>query len=314
MENIHLILAKTLGEPLDSELQVPAFLDGICDLELANYGDDQYTFQTYDDSNSIVYTAGIDGEVVSARKTLAGATVLPLVGIQSKLHYISLESLQYITSSVVNKDLTAMARLKKSITRSMDNYEAKLVLDLINNLSGQAVNLATADDVYSGIMAMYHKVMDFGNNFVLLCGSTVYEAINTYDRDHVQSFNFRLGIREMCKDLGIEIIKVVGNAGLDTTTSILPVLAATKAILVAKDSTISNSKPIMFVRRKVSPEVAKAMGLNVEGQRIITSVGGLQCIGTGNVLGYGVVGYESFGCAVVNAKAIAICDELALPA
>ena len=315
MEDFSLEIAKVIGQPIDSSLPVPAVLGEICDFDLAEYGNDVYYFASYDDNAEIIYTANDSGEVTSARKNPSGVTVLPLVGLQSNLAYVTLEEMQKVTSSVGNKDFTALARKKASITRSMDNYEVRKVLDILL-ATPQEVELATADDIYSGIMKMVHKVIDYGDNFVLLCGSTVWEAINTYDRDHVQSFNFRLGIREMCKDFGITIVKVVGNASLDTTTDARAVLSVTKAILVARNSTLVAGKPCIFVRRKIDPAFAALLGIPVdEAQRIVTTIGGLSVINSSkNILGYGVVGYESIAAACTNYKAIAWCDELTNPA
>ena len=316
MDKNFLEISRAFGQPLDSSLPVPKFLNEIASLGLADYGDDAYYFAAYDDNAEIIYTANEAGEVTSAKKSPSGATVIPLVGLQSTLYYVSLEEMQHITSSVGNKDLTALGRKKAQITRSMDNYEARLVCDLMLGVPSQEVELATADDIYSGIMKMAHKVIDYGDNFVLLCGSTVWEAINTYDRDHVQSFNFRLGIREMCKDFGITIVKVVGNAALDTTTDARAVLSVTKAILVARNSTLVAGKPCIFVRRKIDPAFATQLGIPVdEAQRIVTTIGGLSVVNNSkNILGYGVVGYESIAVACTNYKAIAWCDELTNPA
>ena len=309
-------IAKVIGQPIDSSLPVPAVIGEICDFDLAEYGDDVYYFAAYDDNAEIIYTAADAGEVTSAKKSPSGVTVLPLVGLQSNLAYVTLEEMQKVTSSVGNKDFTALARKKASITRSMDNYEVRKVLDLLLAITQQEVELATADDIYSGIMKMAHKVIDYGDNFVLLCGSTVWEAINSYDRDHVGSFNFRLGIREMCKDFGITIVKVVGNAALDTTTDARAVLSVTKAILVARNSTLVAGKPCIFVRRKIDPAFATQLGIPVdEAQRIVTTIGGLSVVNNSkNILGYGVVGYESIAVACTNYKAIAWCDELCSPA
>ena len=52
----------------------------------------------------------------------------------------------------------------------MDKYEVKRLLDVLLAIASQEVELATADDIYSGIMKMAHKVIDYGDNFVLLAG------------------------------------------------------------------------------------------------------------------------------------------------
>jgi hypothetical protein len=310
MEINNLEIAKVIGQPIDASLPVPFEISAICDIETAEFGEDVYYFAAYDNNTDIVYTAGDAGELTSNRKSPSGATALTFVGLQSDLAYVTINELQDA------KDQSGLARKKAAITRSMDKYEVKRLLDVILAIASQEVELATADDIYSGIMKMAHKVIDYGDNFVLLCGSTVWEAINSYDRDHVQSFNFRLSIKEMCREYGIEIIKVVGNVALDTTTSSAAVLSATKAILVARDSKLKAGKPCLFVRRKINPEVAAQLGIPADAaERLITTVGGLQVINNHkNILGFGVVGYECNIQAITNYLALAWCDELTNPA
>jgi hypothetical protein len=310
MEINNLEIAKTIGQPIDASLPVPVEISAICDIETAEFGEDVYVFAAYDNNTDIVYTAGDAGEITSNRKSPTGATSLTFVGLQSDLAYVTINELQDA------KDQSGLARKKAAITRSMDKYEVKRLLDVILAISSQEVELATADDIYSGIMKMAHKVIDYGDNFVLLCGSTVWEAINSYDRDHVQSFNFRLSIKEMCREYGIEIVKIVGNVALDTTTSSAAVLAATKAILVARDSKLKAGKPCLFVRRKINPEVAAQLGIPADAaERLITTIGGLQVINNHkNILGFGVVGYECNIEAITNYLALAWCDELCSPA
>lgn len=310
MEINNLEIAKVIGQPIDAALPVPFEISAICDIETAEFGEDVYYFAAYDTNTDIVYTAGDAGEITSNRKSPTGATGLTFVGLQSDLSYVTINELQDA------KDQTALARKKAAITRSMDKYEVKRLLDVILNIASQEVELATADDIYSGIMKMVHKVADYGDNYVLLVGSTVWEAINSYDRDHVNSFNYRLGIKEMMKDFGIELVKVVGNVALDTTTSSAAVLSATKAILVARDSKLKAGKPCLFVRRKINPEVAAQLGIPADAaERLITTIGGLQVINNHkNILGFGVVGYESNIEAITNYLALAWCDELTNPA
>jgi hypothetical protein len=310
MEINNLEIAKTIGQPIDASLPVPVEISAICDIETAEFGEDVYYFAAYDNNTDIVYTAGDSGEITSNKKGVTGATSLTFVGLQSDLAYVTINELQDA------KDQSGLARKKAAITRSMDKYEVKRLLDVILEIHSQEVELATADDIYSGIMKMAHKVIDYGDNFVLLCGSTVWEAINSYDRDHVQSFYFRLSIKEMCKEYGIEIIKVVGSVALDTTSSSAAVLSATKAILVARDSKLKAGKPCLFVRRKINPEVAAQLGIPADAaERLITTIGGLQVINNHkNILGFGVVGYECNIQAVTNYLAISWCDELTNPA
>jgi len=74
-------------------------------------------------------------------------------------------------------------------------------------------------------------------------------------------------------------------------------------------------KPCLFVRRRIDPAIAAQLGFPVDSsERIITTIGGLSIINNSkNILGYGVVGYESIALAVTNPYAISWCDELTSP-
>lgn len=305
-------IAKTIGQPIDATLPVPLEISEIADIETAEFGEDVYYFASYDNNTDILYTAGDAGEITSNRKSPSGVTSLTFVGLQSDLAYVTLNELQDA------KDQTALARKKVAIGRSMDKLEVKRLLDTILAISSQEVELATADDIYSGIMKMVHKIVDYGDNFVLLCGSTVWEKINSYDRDHVTSFQYRLPIKEMMAQFGITVVKVASGStvAVDTTSSNAVILSATKAIMVARDSKLKVGKPCLFVRRKINPEVAAELGIPADqAQRLVTTLGGLTVINNHkNILGYGVVGYECVIHAVTNYLALCWCDELANPA
>ena len=300
-------IAKTIGQPIDSNIPVPIELQEICDLETAEFGEDVYYFASYDDNTDTVYTAADSGEVTSNKKSPSGATALTFVGYQSDLAYVTIHELQDA------KDQTALARKKAAITRSMDKQDVRKLLDTILAIASQEVELTSGQDLYDGILAMVHKVIDFGDNFILLVGSTVWEAINTYDKENADNFYYRVGIKEMLAQNGIKLVKVTGSTITLDSTSPVPVLAATKAILVARDSKLNvGGKPCLFVRRKINPAVAQLLGIEPnEAQRLITTIGGLQVINNHkNIMGFGVVGYECVIEAITNYKAISWSDTL----
>jgi len=302
-------IAKVIGQPIDSNIPVPLELTEICDIESAEFGEDVYYFAAYDDNVDTVYTAGDSGEVTSNRKSPTGATSLPLIGYQSDLAYVTIQEFQDA------KDQSALARKKAAITRSMDKLDVKRLLDLILGISGQKVTCISGEDLYDGILKMVNKVVDYGDNFILLVGSTVWEKINSYDKDNADNFHYRVGMKELLAANGIKIVKVTGSTVTLDSGSALPVLAATKAIMVARDSKINvGGKPCLFVRRKINPEVATLLGIEPDkAERLITTLGGLQVINAGkNILGYGVVGYECCVEAVTNFKAISWSDDLNL--
>jgi hypothetical protein len=299
-------IAKVIGQPIDTSLAVPFEITEIADIEFAEFGEDVYYFAAADDNTDTVYTAADSGEVTSNKKSPSGATSLTFVGLQSDLAYVTINELSDA------KDQTALARKKVAITRSMDKIEVKRLLDVILAISAQEVELDSGEDLYDGILKMVHKVIDFGTDFALLVGSTVWEAINKFDKDNADNFNYRISIKDMLKENGITLVKVVGQVKVDSG-SYDSVLSATKAILVARNSNLKVGKPCLFVRRRINPEVAGQLGIAPDAaQRLVTTIGGLQVINNHkNILGYGCIGYESVIEAVTLSKAVCWSDELA---
>lgn len=307
MERPDVLIAKTIGQPIDSALPVPFVLSEIADIDFADPGEDVYVWTAYDDNVDTVYTAGDAGELTSNKKSPAGATSLTFVGLQTDLAYVTVNEI------LDAKDQTALARKKAAMTRSMDKQEVKRILDGILAIASQEVACASGEDLYDGILKMVHKVEDYGDNYVLLCGSTVSEKIDTYDKENADNFNYRVGLKETMDNLGIKKIKVVGQIKLDSG-SYDAVLAATKAILVARDSQLKVGRPVLFVRRRISPEIAEMMGINPDEAQRLLSVAQTPCVINNhkNILGYGVFGYESIIEAITNYKAIAWCADFNL--
>jgi hypothetical protein len=307
-------VAKVIGQPIDSAFPTPVEILEIADVETAEFGEDVYVFD-YDENTDTVYTAADSGEVTSNKKSPSGATSLTFVGLQSDLAYVTLHELQD------SKDNTALGRKKVAIGRSMDKEEVKRICDAILSLNGEtgepdlSVSLGTGDDLYDAIVKMVHQITNYGDNFVLLAGSTVWEKINTYDKENAAGFQYNVEIKKMLADNKITVVKMFGEIKLDSGSSTV-VLAATKAILVARNSKIKGvgGKPILFVRRLINPEVAALLGIEPDAaQRLITTIGGLQVINNHkNILGYGVVGYEAIIEAITQYKAICFCDMTAI--
>ncbi|MFA7290235.1 MAG: hypothetical protein WC055_15270, partial [Melioribacteraceae bacterium] len=189
MERPDVLIAKTIGQPIDSALPVPFILSEIADVETAEPGEDVYVFTAYDDNTDTVYTAGDAGELTSNRKSPSGATSLTFVGLQTDLAYVT------VNEVLDAKDQSAIGRKKAAITRSMDKQEVKRILTAILAVSTQEVTRASGEDVYDVIVKMVHKVEDYGDNYVLLCGATVKEKIDTYDKDNASTFNYNVGMR-----------------------------------------------------------------------------------------------------------------------
>jgi len=303
-------VAKVIGQPIDDAFPVPVELAEIADFETAEFGERVYVF-SYDTNTDTVYTAADSGAVTANKKSPSGTTELTFVGLQSDLAYVTIHELQDA------EDQTALARKKVAIGRSMDKEEVKRICDAILALDGEtgeadlSVSLESGDDVWTAIQKMIDQVSDYADNYVLLAGSNVYNAINKYDRDNVDNFNYKMSIStDLLEKNKVTLVKMIGEIKLDSGSSTV-VLHANKAILVGRNSKIKGvgGKPVLFVRRKINPAVAQLMGIAPDNaQRLITTLGGLQVVSTTNILGYGVIGYEAVIEAIVRYKDICFCD------
>jgi hypothetical protein len=302
MERVDLEISRVIGVPIDSNLKVPVALAEIADVETAEPGEEVKYYATEDGNADDIYTADADGKLTIHKLTANAATALTFQGLQSKLEYVLINDV--LAGSEGNKpDTGVLGRKKASITRSMDKLEVNRIYNAILGLASQEITKASGEDIYDGIKKMIHLVEDYGDNYVLLVGSTCKEVLDEYDKKNADNFHYRIGIYEMLERQGIKLIKVVGKVNGAS------VWAATKMALIARDSTIAQGKPILFVRRKVSPEIAKMMGAE-DAERLISVAQAPTIIdGSNNLLGYGVFGFEAIIEAIVNYRAIAWTDE-----
>jgi len=301
-DRVDLEIARVIGVPIDPNLKVPVALAEIADVSTAEPGEEVKYYATEDGNADDIYSADADGKLTLHKLTANAATALSFQGLQSKLEYVLINDV--LSGSEGNKpDTGVLGRKKASITRAMDKIEVNRIINACLGVASQEITKAVGEDIYDGIKKMIHLVEDYGDNYVLLVGSTCKEVIDEYDKKMATTDYYKVGINEMLAQNGVKVIKVVG------LVNGAKVLAATKMILVARDSTIAQGKPIIFVRRRVSPEIAKMM--NAEDAERLISVAQAPTIidGSNNLLGYGVFGFESIIEAIVNYRAIAWTDE-----
>jgi hypothetical protein len=316
MDNADKLIAKILGSPIDPNLPVPFALDAIVDTETLEPGEPGW-YPSADDSNvDEVYTIAGNGALTEVNISPVAPALIATTGMVSKHMYILLEDLMKSGSSAAtqNVDQSAFARVKAAITRSMDKLEVRRVLAGINGggISSQAVTQDSGEDIYDVIVKMVHLVEDYGDNYVLLVGSTVKELIDTYDKDNADNFNYRVGMQEMLKNFGITVIKVTGTVKTTGDSSAERLLAVNRAVLVARDSSLKKGKPIAFVRRKFSAEIAANAGVSPDNlQRIVVVDQTPTNIAGANTVGYGCFGYENNAFVILNKRAIAYCNAIA---
>ena len=312
MKNIYMEIAKQIGEPINPQLPVPVELEAIADVYTALPGEKVWRYTGIDSSLDTVLAVDSNGAITPVKRNPTGDAELTFTGFNSKLEYVLIDD---ILSETDNTQV--LGRRKASITRAMDKRELYSIVtgllaktaSLLPGVEPHEVVPVSADDLYDVIIAMKHKVEDYGDNFVLLVGSTVKEKIDTYDKDQASTFNYNVTLTQKLKELGMDIMKVFGKVELTDGGGETAIMDAKKAILVAKNSRIAEGKPIKFVRRIINAEIANLMGADVNSAQRALFVNPTPVNLAGvDTLAYGVFGYSSVVMTIGNPYAICIAD------
>jgi len=316
-KNLQLEIAKLIGEPISTQLPVPVELGMIADTFTAEAGEHVWKYSTLDDTYDVVLSVDTsNGAITVVKRTPLGDVEMPFQGLNSKMEYVLVDAV------LASPDTDILSRRKESITRGMDKRELATIFNAIQaSVTGNAYVPAEAceeivagsgEDLYDLIVKMKHAVEDWGDNYVLLVGSTAKEAIDNYDKSKAGTFMNGLSLITKLTQLGIEVVKVFGKYCDNTTESDgnnKAILGATKMILVARNSRIAEGKPVKFVRRKIAPAIAQLMGADVDKAQRALVVGGVPVNVAGtNTLAYSCYGYESIIFAITNPKAIKHAD------
>ncbi len=327
MDNLHLVLSKLIGEPVDTRKPVAFEIEAIADvLTPAEPGEHVWIYSSVDAEAEYILAIDGDGVITPVKKSPIGDTEISFAGFNSRLEYV------LVNDVLGSPDTQVLARKKEKITRGLDKRELQLLINAIEGSSDtgefelnipsgasiQSRDGVSGEDLYDVIMAMKHKLEDYGDNYTLLVGSTVKEKIDTYRKDNATSFNYVVGLRDMLKEVGIEVVKVFGSVHNGSSDTVL--LNTNHMIMVAKNSRLAEGKPVKFVRRRISPEIAKLMGADVDNAQRAVIVNPTPVIAdpgtTGssfsNLLAYGVYAYESLVMAIVNPLAICTSDATAV--
>jgi hypothetical protein len=298
---------KLLNEPIDPNLRCPEVLSEIANYVEGEAGETIHYFASpaQDRGVDVIYTATADGQIAPVKIGLKTVSALTYQDLQSKLDYVLIHEL------INSKDQGALAARKNGIIRAMDNEEIRRSLNLCLAVASQEVEKASGEDLLDVIIKMKQKVSDYADNYILLVASDVMDEIYKYDKANVTNFHYKMTFREVIADLNIKkIIKILGNSGLDAGNT--PVLAAGKAILVGRDSSLVAGKPISVVRCKFEKEMAELAGAAECAVRLIEVVKTPTIINANgkNTLGYGVFGYEAIIEALLNYRAISWSDQI----
>lgn len=305
-------VAQLIGQPINTQLPVAFELAAIADTFVAAPGEHVWRYSGMETTADVVLAVdGTNGAITQVKRSPLDDVELTFTGLNSKQEYVLVDSV------LATPDLNILARRKESITRGMDKREVQLIIAaILANTSGYlpGVNcseytVASGDDLYDAIIGMKHDVEDYGDQYVLLCGSRVKEEIDTYDKEQAATLNYNVTLTAKLRELGIEVVKVFGMVSSASNEAETAIMHTQKAILIAKNSRIAEGKPIKFVRRQLNPAIAQLMGCEVDKAQRGLWVGQtpVNVAGT-NTLAFSVFGYESVIFCITNPKAICLCD------
>jgi len=309
MKNAVIERAYTLlNTPIDPQLITPLELSGgAVNYFEADAGEivEYFSSPSADRSIAGIYSIDANGSIIYHKIGLKTPIAISFSGLQTKLETVLLDDI------LNSRDQTALADTKNSLILQLDAKETQLVCNLCLNVASQEINRATGEDLLDVIIKMQQKISDYSTDYVLLVAPNVMSGIETYDKDQVTNFNYKMSILEEIAKLGIKkIVKVVGNSLYnDVETSIL---ASGKAILIGRNSKLVRQSPITLARKKFSKEIAEFSGAGEGAVRLVNVIETPYVVNSdsANTLGYGVFAYESLAVVLLNYRAVSWSSDI----
>ena len=290
-------VARIMGEPKDPRKPYSSLVSAICEVDSADPEEYVYYFDALQDTDK-VYVITATGAVTQENVTPDTPAALTFFDIASPEYYIKFTDLASAKERV-------LARKVQTINRAMNTYENYKVLELIE----AGVQTANEHDLLSGattfnfptLVNMIDGIKDYSDNFTLVSGTTVDKDITLWDWND----NKYHSLSEAFKDLNVERVRINQTVTIDGSST--PILAATKAYLVGKDTEMG--KPIIFVRKKL--DSIKTLGgvISQDGvmpeRLIFASPNPVTVTGVARYLAVGVTGFEEAAIALTNPYALA---------
>lgn len=292
-------IARILGEPKDPRKPYTLLQNSICQVDSADPEEYVYYFDVLLDTDKI-YVITASGELTMENVTPDQPTVLSFIDIASPEYYIKLTDL-------AKKKENILARKTITINRAMNAWENYKIIEAVEG-SVQTANEFTLGSGkthfdFTHLIAMMNSVIDYGDKFILVCGTTIAQDIQLWNWND----NKYQSLSEALKQLNVEIIRVNQTVTIDGGST--AVLAATKAYLVATDTEVG--KPVLFVRKKLDSIAVLGGILDKAGDAperlIFASPNPITTPGSSGsrYLAIGVTGYEEVVLAVINPYALA---------
>lgn len=293
-------VAQIFGEPRDPKKPYPNIVDAVCDKDTADPSDYYYYFDALLDTDKI-YVITATGALTQENVVPDSPALISFVDISSPEYFMKITDLAKAKESVIKRKL-------RTINRAMNAWENyKIVTLLAAAASGTGFQTTLGSGVttfnFEHLVTMKHQIKDYGDDYVLLVGSTVDLDIDLWDWNDNKYFS----LSDALNQLNISIIRVTGTVAIDGSST--TVMAATKAYLVARSTEMG--RPVLFVRKKLDEiEMLGGVIKEQDGDRperlIFSSANPVTHVsGSTRYLAVAITGYEEVAMAVINPYGIA---------
>ena len=292
-------MAEIVGEPLDPRKEYPEIVKLLCDTGVTEAGTDLYSFDTDEDTKEVYILANNASTITTVQVTPSSPSSVSFNDVASREYWVHLFDLYRAKYDIVGKK-------KKAITRSMDAKEIKYVLDIgvaaVPDDNKITLRSGKTKFVYPDLIDMIEDIMDYSDNFVLVCGAQVWKDMILWDYDENKYHN----LKDALADLGITKVRVSGTVKTDGGAA-TALMNTNKALLVGLNSV--TGKPIKFSRKelpgdfegvKEERDVAKQRTIIIT-PAIMTTPGAAT-----RQPSVAYVGIESIAIVATNTKALAL--------
>lgn len=282
-------LAKLVGEPYDPELPIADVISAIYNTDSVGMGED-FDYFVVDEDVKEVY-AVVNGSVTQTNVTPLTENTLTFSPYNTPEYYVYLEAL-------LRGKYGILAKKRVAIMEALDRIEQYHAINCVDS----AVPVANQLTLTSGktkvdwpeLVRMVRTVSKYAKpgNFVLITGANITDDLITMDYDADKNRQHTVA------DAGIKTWIPVEEQTVKIDTVATPIIDPDTAYLVA-DSDAKERRAGYFVRQRVQ-------GLDNAGEmeRLTISSGQLINVGTARKMALSVLGFEMFGCVIVNSKVL----------
>lgn len=282
-------LAKLVGEPYDPELAIADVISAVYNVDSVGIGEDFDYFIVDEDVKEVF--AVVNGSVTQTNVDPLTENELTFSPYNTPEYYVYIEKLLRGKHSI-------LAKKRVAIGEALDRIEQYHAINCIDTAVpvGNDLSLTSGKTKvdWPELVRMVRTVSRYAKpgNFVLITGANVTDDLITMDYDSDKNRAHTVADAGIKSWIPVEEQQVkIGGAATD-------IIDADVAYLVA-DSDSMERRAGYFVRQRVS-----ALDNSGEKERLTISSGQLLNVGIARKMALSVLGFEMFGCVVVNSKVL----------